>query len=434
MRDTASRPTIRFRPPRVSLLLLAALCAPSAKGEPAAAPDRASREVELRGVETNLKASDEERRRIQTDVEALKLDSVRLNEALVDTTAKIRGLETERAEATEALGKAAGDSRTLESSLAERRGRIGELIAALQRMTHDAPPAILVRPDDMAAAVRAASVVDGLVVDAQTETKALASDLTKASDLKTSIAAKRDELASSAESLAVERTRLASLVDARQRALEDREGALAAERKRADDLAGRATSLKDLIARMDGQAASASAADRAAAALVERSAATPGGDSARLSPSHPFSEDKGLLAMPVVGKIVKAFGDSDGAGGQTKGVSIAVAPGALVSTPVDAWVAFAGPYRSYGQLLILNAGEGYYLVLAGMEQIQVAVGQFILAGEPVAVMGSGTARTAAAAGAIGADQPVLYIELRKNDSIVDPQPWWVKLNLEKAHG
>ena len=118
---------------------------------------------------------------------------------------------------------------------------------------------------------------------------------------------------------------------------------------------------------------------------------------------------------------------------QAKGVSVAAPPGATVSTPVDAWVAFAGPYRSYGQLLILNAGEGYYLVLAGMERIQVSVGQFVLAGEPVAVMGSGGARAASGV-AIGAEQPVLYIEFRKNDTAIDPQPWWAKSNLEKARG
>jgi septal ring factor EnvC (AmiA/AmiB activator) len=132
----------------------------------------------------------------------------------------------------------------------------------------------------------------------------------------------------------------------------------------------------------------------------------------------------------VPGATTKNFGDPDGFGGQQRGVSIAAPAGATVSTPADAWVAYAGPYRSYGQLLILNAGEGYYLVLAGMERIEVSVGQFVLAGEPVAVMSGG--RVAGAA--IGVMQPVLYIELRKNDTVIDPNPWWAKSNLEKARG
>ena len=83
--------------------------------------------------------------------------------------------------------------------------------------------------------------------------------------------------------------------------------------------------------------------------------------------------------------------------------------------------------------MILNAGGGYYLVMAGMEKTNVSVGQFVLAGEAVASMGDGAARTAAAA-AIGAVEPVLYIELRKNETPIDPGPWWAKTNNEKAHG
>jgi murein hydrolase activator len=106
---------------------------------------------------------------------------------------------------------------------------------------------------------------------------------------------------------------------------------------------------------------------------------------------------------------------------------------ATVASPVDGWVAFSGPYRTYGQLLIINAGGGYYMVLAGMDRINVGVGQFVLAGEPIAIMGDGSARTAAAA-AIGAAQPILYIELRKDGAAIDPGPWWAKTDIEKARG
>jgi murein hydrolase activator len=96
-------------------------------------------------------------------------------------------------------------------------------------------------------------------------------------------------------------------------------------------------------------------------------------------------------------------------------------------------VIFSGPYRKYGQLLIINAGEGYYMALAGMDRISVSVGQFVLAGEPVGAMGDGSARTAAAA-AVGAERPVLYIELRKDGTAIDPGPWWTKADSEKARG
>lgn len=414
---------------RLAAIPLAGLCLHGQAAAEPGQPERPVVELQLRGVETNLKASRDEQRKIEADVEALSLDRGRLNAALLDTTAKLQKIEAERAETAERLAKAAAEAHALEASFGERRARMADLLAALQRLSHDAPPAILVKPDDMAAAVRAAGVVSTLVGDIKSAADALSRDLKKASDLQQTIADERARLAASAEELAVDKTRLDALIDARQKSLSDRVGALSDERKHADVLASQAKGLKDLIALMDGDAA----ADQAAAAVVANRAAAPGGDLARLKPATRFVDDKGRLAWPVSGSVTKNFGDAEREGGQAKGVSLATPPGATVSAPVDAWIAFAGPYRSYGQLLILNAGEGYYMVLAGMERIEVSVGQFVLAGEPVAVMGTGGARAAGAV-AIGADQPVLYIEFRKNDTVIDPQPWWAKSNLEKARG
>jgi Peptidase family M23 len=98
----------------------------------------------------------------------------------------------------------------------------------------------------------------------------------------------------------------------------------------------------------------------------------------------------------------------------------------------DGWVVYAGQFRSYGQLLILNAGGGYHVLLAGMERISVDLGQFVLTGEPVAAMGDGP--HSAAAIAIGSSQPVLYVEFRKDGTPVDPSPWWAISDSEKVRG
>ena len=92
----------------------------------------------------------------------------------------------------------------------------------------------------------------------------------------------------------------------------------------------------------------------------------------------------------------------------------------------------AGPCRNYGQLLILNAGGGYHVLLAGMERISVDLGRFVVTGEPVAVMG-GRAQIAAIL-AIGSGQPVLYVEFRKDGTSVDPGPWWAAKESEKVRG
>jgi septal ring factor EnvC (AmiA/AmiB activator) len=301
-------------------------------------------------------------------------------------------------------------------------------------MGRNPPPAILVRPGDMVEAVRAAMMLGATVTELEEEAASLARDLDKLTALRAEIGRQRDDLARSAEALALDKTRLTDLIAARQQSLSVAESALVAERKRAAELGGQAANLKDLIAGVDREIGAETAADRATAAdVASRAAAVRGGDPARLTPAIAFADAKGQLSLPVAGAVLKTFGAPNSYGGVEKGVSIATPPAATVSSPIDGWVVYSGPYRSYGQLLILNAGGSYYMVLAGMDRIDVSVGQFVLAGEPVAVMGDGSARTAAAA-AIGAAQPVLYIEVRKNETAIDPGPWWSKSNLEKARG
>jgi septal ring factor EnvC (AmiA/AmiB activator) len=111
-------------------------------------------------------------------------------------------------------------------------------------------------------------------------------------------------------------------------------------------------------------------------------------------------------------------------------MSVATRPGAQVTAPCDGWVVYAAPYRSYGQLLILNAGGGYHVVLAGVETYSVEVGQFVLTGEPIAVMGNGP--QVASAIVAGSTQPVLYIEFRKDGTPIDPAPWWAMTGNEKV--
>jgi septal ring factor EnvC (AmiA/AmiB activator) len=120
-------------------------------------------------------------------------------------------------------------------------------------------------------------------------------------------------------------------------------------------------------------------------------------------------------------------------GAKAPNMAIATRPGAEVLAPADGTVKFAGEFRSYGQLLIIDVGGGYHVLLAGMERIDVQLGQFVLAGEPVAAMDS---QRLASVGAtlVGTTEPVLYIEFRKDGASIDPAPWWAASNPEKVGG
>lgn len=439
---------------------LAGIGAVSAQAPPSTAPDVADHgaltgpkppddpKQQLEGVEATLSQSDEQRRKFEADIEEARTDRLRFNAALIQTTEEVRAAEAKVAQTTARLDALTGSEEAIRHSLELRQGVIADVLASLQRLGLKPPPAILVRPDDVLKTIRTSILLGAVLPQLRDQAETLATDLTELNRIRTSIASDRDTLASQVATLGAETIRLQGLIDARQHAQADAEANLGQERVRAADLARQATSLKDLIGRMESGVASArKAADAAHAAednlrkaaeadsdsIKAKVAAGPFRDAARLQPAVPFAETKGLLPLPASGRFVKVFGQPDGFGGTEKGLSLATPPKALVTSPADGWVAFSGPYRTYGQVLILNLGGGYYCVLAGMGHVDIAPGQFVLSGEPVGAMGDGSVKAAAAI-ALGAGDPVLYVELRKDGIAVDPGPWWAKAALEKVRG
>ena len=126
-----------------------------------------------------------------------------------------------------------------------------------------------------------------------------------------------------------------------------------------------------------------------------------------------FAKARGKLSKPARGPIVISYGEETSKGVTSKGISIQTRPLAQVISPYDGSVIFSGPFRGYGNLIIIEHGEGYMSLLAGMEDIDCEVGQMLLAGEPVGQMPD-------------SEDPRLYVELRKNNKPVDPQAWIAK--------
>lgn len=407
-------------------------------------PDLSGKRLELRGVEDTMNASGEQRRKIELEIIKLQADRARLSAALIEATERVAEIEERMGAVEKRIESFAAKEQTLVKSLEGRRAVVGEILVVLQRMSRRPPPALLVQPEDILDAIRGSMTLGAILPPMRAEMQKLQADLTELVKLRENERSERAKLAHDKDELQGQRERLAALIEARQDSLSQARTALDAEGERARNLASQATSLKELIARMESEIESARVAAEAArrAEVVEaartqeqraKALAAPFRDSARLAPAVAFTQLKGRLPFPAIGAIVRKYGVSDGFGGTEKGISIAARENGLVAAPCDGWVIFGGSYRTYGQLLILNAGAGYYVVLAGMSRINVNVGQFVLAGEPVASMGDGAARTAAAI-AIGAKQPILYVEFRKDGTSIDSSPWWAKPGSRKVGG
>jgi septal ring factor EnvC (AmiA/AmiB activator) len=415
------------------------LAAPARAQQPAAQTEKAVKLDALKQHDEELKAARERQRKsadneaaLKREIEEIGADRRKLNQALIDTAARTRAVEAKVAATQTRLKPLDEKEQGIRKSLDGRRAVIGEVLAALQRIGHRPPPALMSSPEDALQAVRTAMLLGAVLPEMRQEVDALAGDLKDLLNVRKAIDTEHDRLKAEVASLDNERTRMTALVGERQKQQVERQKALEAERARATELAQQADNLKDLIAKLEQGLDPATRAAREAARTYTSPALAALHDPGRLTPAVAFASLRGQVPIPVNGVKLKGFGSADDAGGVEKGVSIAARAGAQVTAPADGWVVYAGPFRSYGQLLILNAGNGYHILLAGMERISVDLGQFVLTGEPVAVMGSGS--HIAAILATGSSQPVLYIEFRKDGIPIDPGPWWASGEGEKVRG
>jgi septal ring factor EnvC (AmiA/AmiB activator) len=447
------RTTVAFgRTVMLALAVALAATAPACAQTAPPADARAQARDEFDKIQADIKLSDERVAQLKAEVERLDRDRARIAADLIAGADRSRKLEASLGDAEARMTSLESDMSRLAAALYERRAVLAEVLAGLQRLGRKPPPAVLVRPEDALSAVRSALLMGAILPELREQAFKLAHDLDAMARLKERLARERDGYRADLVSLAEEKKRLELLVEERRQGKGDQERAIEAERKRAQELALKANNLKDLIGRserdLDGGRRAAAAADAVAPAPSSTGdasqpkqqdkppadAAPPPAksnpqlaalDPARMQPSRPFADWRGHMTLPAIGAGVKNFGDDDGSGLTLKGIQIAARPGSAVTSPADGWVVYAGTFRSYGKLLIINGGGGYHVVLAGMERINVEIGQFVLAGEPVGEMGE--KKLAAAPNAdIKTGQPVLYVEFRKDGSPIDPGPWWAK--------
>lgn len=405
-----------------------------------------STERELSEIRDEMRLSEERRDALSQEISRLEKDRASVNKSLIDSSARQRDIERRIERASDRLDELRGEETSVRESLNGRRALLGEVLAALQRMGKNPPPALLVSPEDALSSVRSAILLGSVVPEIMSESEILVTELTELVRIRKDIESQRQILKTDLANLAEEEARLTLLLAEKKTLTNSARQELANQSAIAAELAAKANNLGKLIETMEREiGAVREAAEAARLAEAERRkreaeqianaqkpAAKPDfSDTARISPAMEFAEAQGMLPVPVTGVEISSFGKENRLGEKANGASIATRINARVSSPADGWVVYAGPFRSYGQLLILNAGSGYHIVLAGMERIDVQLGQFVLAGEPVALMG---ARRVASAEAVGMEssRPVLYVEFRKDGKSIDPSPWWADPTLKRV--
>lgn len=390
-----------------------------------------AQEQQLDTVEQQLESSKQAEARIAAEIAAAIKEQdgvadklVAISKAIQAQEASIAGTETE-------LAKLATARAELLIDLGEKQDVLSELLAALQRLEQNPPPALVVKPDDILSALRGAMLLGTIVPELQEDANKLVAELDRLKQLEARITERKQAVADEIARLETARLDLNSLV-ARKKDLVSRGSAdLESEKKRIVELGDKAKSLKQLLANLaaEKKRAEAEASQKLAAEERERRRQ----EDMQRRPKMVFAEARGKLDIPAQGQVVRRFGDEDGLGGRVQGVMIATRPGAQVMTPADGKVEFAGNFRSYGQVLILNPGGGYRVLLAGMDKVIPGVGEFLRAGEPVGEMGNGPASVTLFGEVVQDGRPVLYIEFRNSTEAIDSGPWWIG-GLKEARG
>ena len=406
-------------------VLAVLLTAPHAS--PAAPPEAPGKIQEIE------RAIDEGRSRSQVlghKAEDIAREAAQLSRSLVKLGREAQDLERAAEDLRRRIVSIARRQRTGTQGLERERKRLTELLSTLQRVARNPPEAVLAYASSPQDVLRAAYLLRSVIPHLEAEAGKLKAELASLQALGEDAARRKADLAKTATALDTKRRQVNRLL-ARKRALAR---TTRAEQRRARDatrkLAAKARNLRGLLRSIENDR-------RQRSVIVLRPPQPtpwnppPLTTTARprlklklsVGPVPPITRARGRLAVPVMGRITARFGKRRSIGTRTKGVRFSTAPGAQVVAPHDGYVVFAGPFRGYGRLLIIDHGEGYHTLLAGLGRIDVAVNQRLLAGEPIGIMVQA-----------GKGKPRLYLELRRKGRPIDPLPWLAVAPIDKVSG
>ncbi len=380
-------------------------------GMPATAQDKSGER--LKSVEQDIRANRAERARLTKrqrelvrTLDALRKRSVELAKAIQLREADILRVEKE-------LAPLVAREKVEARAHHARQAELARILAVLERLRVNPPILLAARPGAPNDAVRGAIVLKSVAGRLHLRAVELEARLAETRKLRLSIEARHKTLKAHVAALDKARTEIGALTARQSEFLKSTEAEREAAAQRIAALSKQARNLRDLVGRLNVDrrnrargGGTGRGADGNDAAGDRRAALT------RPSALKRFARSKGLVTLPAAGRIAQKYGEDNGHGQSTKGIVIAARTGAQVVAPFDGQVVFAGPFRGYGQILILKHSDGYHSLVAGLARIDVTTKQWVLAGEPVGIVGD-----------FQGSGPRLYLEIRHRGHPINPLPW-----------
>jgi murein hydrolase activator len=408
------------RKPETPFVPAAALCA-AVVASTAYAADPAPQQ-RLEQIERAIGAERETQRRLAREAEALARELADLQPRSVKLAAALQQSEENLSDLERRLAELDVDARAKEAAFAQRRVQLGRMVAELGRISRQPPEAALVLPASPMDSARTAKLLGTLTPALREQATALAAQIDALQAARVSLDAQHKAIARAAEQFAADRQVLNGLIARRTQLHAELETAQRSSTARVEKLAREAQDIRELMDRLNGERLAAEAQERARQEAAEREAQL----AARTPPPpppravRPFG-DTGTVA-PVRGRVVLSYGQQGEGGQPHRGLTVEPRAGAQLVAPFDGQIVFAGPFRTYGLILIIEHAEGYHTLLAGLGRIDGTVGQHVATGEPVGTAGSPET-----------GNPSIYVELRRNGQPINPLPWLAPRN-EKVSG
>lgn len=360
----------------------------------------------------------------EAEADALRQEIASLQARLVEAGSRVQAREAQAGEAEARLAALQAEEDALRARLVQERERLADVLAALQRLEMNAPPALAVTPQDASEAARAAGLLATIAPELERRASALRADIEALAHL-------RAELAGQREAVDAAQAALVSVRAEVERLIAERRSAEQALRREAQDLARQAARLtaearslrelweeinrladisprlsprRELRAAMLADTALLDGETLLSALPVESAAAVPG-----------FGDMRGRLRPPAEGRIAHRAGQPGPDGIRRDGLWLEARPGGQVTAPFDGMVVFAGPFQSLEYVVMINTTDGYTLILGGIGLLYAEEGQSVLAGEPV--------------GRIPEREnppPHLYYEVRRGTGAADNPETWLR--------
>ncbi|RCL77191.1 MAG: hypothetical protein DBW69_03995 [PS1 clade bacterium] len=315
---------------------------------------------QLKNLEKEIKERDKKRVELEKQAEQIATQRRKLQLNMIFIAEQIRANEQRQIKINKKLEALLTTQADLLAALNKDRVNLSQSLAALQRFEKSTPPALAVRPDDALEGIRGALAMASIVPSLKQKVDEIHARLDELSAIRRQIVKRQEELDDALAKAESDRAKLDALVAEKQQAEVARRQEAAREQAAIKQLAAKAKNLKDLVTKLEKRRAK------------------------QHNQIKGFSRTRGKLPLPVSGKLLsrpETIRKNTESG--REGAYILTRAQTLVTAPYDAQVLYAGPFRDYGNMLILGVGKNYHLLFAGLSVISVDVGQVILAGEPV---------------------------------------------------